>query len=293
MAADPQSRSRIKYDFADLLILDIIGSKAPDGRTYKMIDYPAIKTEMNYGNGEEADYQDQTHLEQSYQEQPYHIFRMSQLTEQKYQQQCNEEQYFEPPEEPVEEYVEEEILDEQETENQADEHEHEEPEEECPEEPIVTVTTDENSSSYPINYLQKLTQSVNANTAPITVIRKSLTMGGAIFTPTSNQSHNSKVSYFANNQPKLSFLQKTNNIAQSRKRPLHLQTVPDSPEEDLESLQKNKLRLKIKLYLEQMRLAERERYKLDLELLKLERELNLPPSKFTRNFFSLSNNSKS
>lgn len=57
-------------------------------------------------------------------------------------------------------------------------------------------------------------------------------------------------------------------------------------ENELIVLRKEKIEIKTKLCVEQLKIAERQRYKLDLELLKLEQELGLPPSKFTKKFFA-------
>lgn len=316
LAADPQQRNKIKYDYADLLILDIIGSKShpsmPEGRLYKM-EMPLIKSEVCDGTVDESEYQEHAYLDQSYEpqysEQKYQPpqYHEQYQDQQEYQEQSykgqekySNQQYQEQHEEPVEEYVEEEVLEEQEVEHQ--QIENADLEEECPDEPIISMTTEDGeiTPTYPVNYLQKLSQSVDANTsipAPITVIRKSLNFGTSPGGGSSSSGLQTtpppsipKVTYYST-QPKPSFL-KTNSISISRKRSLNLnpyRTFPQPQEEDLEALQKNKIRLEIKLCGEQMRLAERERYKMDLELLKLERELDLPPSKFTRNFISHNN----
>lgn len=60
---------------------------------------------------------------------------------------------------------------------------------------------------------------------------------------------------------------------------------PKFVENELNVLRKQKIEIKTKLCIEQLHIAERQRYKLDLELMKLEQELGLPASKFTRKFF--------
>lgn len=65
----------------------------------------------------------------------------------------------------------------------------------------------------------------------------------------------------------------------NRKRPIKF------VENELNILRKEKVQLKTKLCIEQLKIAERQRYKLDLELMKMEQELDLPPSKFTKKFF--------
>lgn len=57
-------------------------------------------------------------------------------------------------------------------------------------------------------------------------------------------------------------------------------------ENEYNLLRKQKIEIETKLCIEQLRIAERQRYKLDLELLKMEQELELPPSKFTQGYFS-------
>lgn len=54
---------------------------------------------------------------------------------------------------------------------------------------------------------------------------------------------------------------------------------------DMEALQKKKLKYETILLAKQIAIAQRESYKLDLELHKLEVSMNKPPSQFTRRFF--------
>lgn len=60
---------------------------------------------------------------------------------------------------------------------------------------------------------------------------------------------------------------------------------PKFVENELNVLRKRKIEIKTKLCVEHLKIAERQRYKLDLELMKLEQELGLPASKFTKKFF--------
>lgn len=61
--------------------------------------------------------------------------------------------------------------------------------------------------------------------------------------------------------------------------------VGQNDDDDLETLQKKKLKYETILLAKNIEIAQRESYKLDLELHKLEVSLNRPPSQFTRRFF--------
>lgn len=56
---------------------------------------------------------------------------------------------------------------------------------------------------------------------------------------------------------------------------------------DLLNLKKQKIKQETSLYEEKKQIAIREKYKLDLELYKLEKELGLPPSEFTAKFYGI------
>lgn len=259
------------------------------------METPFIKNEVSEGSGEENEFAENAYLDQQYQAQQYQEqYQDQKYTNQRYVEQSNQ-QYQEQQDESVEEYVEEEVLEEHEIDHQ--QIENADMDEECPDEPIISMTTEEDevTPTYPVNYLQKLSQSVDANTSipvPITVIRRSLNFAGS---PGESSGSSGLQSIPSPKVPKMGFRSakptflNSNNISIIRKRPFSYDLLPQQKEENLETLQKNKLRLEIKLCTEQMRLTERERYRMDLELLKLERELNLPPSKFTRNFVNLIN----
>jgi hypothetical protein len=58
-------------------------------------------------------------------------------------------------------------------------------------------------------------------------------------------------------------------------------------DDDLLKLKKKKIQEQTLMFEEKKELAKREKYKLDLELYKLENELGLPPSKFTERFYGI------